>query len=47
MLAGGWSAFARSNWIAAGLPVITAVMAWWIVAGVGLRIVRRFDHDGS
>ncbi len=39
----GWPALRAGKIIDALLLLIGATMIWWLVAGVGLRIVGRFD----
>ena len=41
--AGGWPALRAGKIIDPLFLLISATMIWWLVAGVGLRVVGRFD----
>ena len=41
---GGWVALDDRLWLRAAGAVLPSVLAWWIAAGMGLRLVRAFDR---
>jgi heme/copper-type cytochrome/quinol oxidase subunit 2 len=46
-LEGGWDQVGQSNWAGALAFVVVSVLVWWLVAGLGLRLVRRLDRTGN